>query len=114
MKTLFLAFSLFLSAGALACSCDYDYGSRSPEFMNRAGKLLALPGHEITVTDYKLELAAMAYADPAFYSTRSCGCTPFVKRVWHISFQREGLNCTAKAILQVWNNRMKIRNQHCI
>jgi hypothetical protein len=112
---IFLILGLCLySSLCLACSCEYDYGSRSLKFMDRAAALIGdIQGKELKIIRYNVEYTALGYVDPTSYGRRSCGCTSFVKRVWDLGFEKNGAACEAKVILQVWNNKMKLKNVNC-
>jgi hypothetical protein len=112
MKILFLL-SILISGQVLACSCSYDYGQRDPSILKRAAKLIEIDFKNIQVNDYTVKMTAMAYVDPSSYSSRSCSCTSFVKRVWDISYVKNERECKANIINSVWNDGFKIKNIVC-
>lgn len=81
--------------------------------MARMGTLLGADSKTIKVLEHEVHNTVRSYTDPDFYSARSCGCTQYVKRVWRISYQKGQELCEAKAVLQVWNDKMKVRTQGC-
>lgn len=112
MKTLIFV-SLFVSGSALACSCSYDYGHRDSSILKRAADVMEIDAKGIQVNDYKVKMTAMAALDPYSYSSRSCGCTSFVKRVWDISYTKNDQACDATIVNNVWNNNLKVTNIVC-
>lgn len=114
MKLIFACFLLLSTSVSLACSCEYDYGSRSMDFMNRAANLIGdVEGKDLKIIRYDLEFTAMARFDPTAYGRYSCGCTSFVRRVWDLSYEKNGAVCDAQVILQVWNDKMKLKSEKC-
>ncbi len=113
MKALILI-SLLITGNALACSCEYDYGAYSKSFMNRAANLIKdVKGDDLHITNYEIKYTAMAYMDPTSYGRHSCGCTSFVKRVWNITYTKSDKACEAEVVLNVWNDKMKVKNINC-
>ena len=110
---LVLVFFLYASV-SLACSCEYDYGSRSSRFLDRAAALIGeVEGKDLNILRYELDYTVLGHLDPTSYGRRSCGCTSFVKRVWDLSYEKNGSSCVARVILQVWNDKMKLKSEQC-
>lgn len=114
MKAFLILIFFTYTSFAMACSCEYDYGSRSQIFMNRAVDLIGnVKAEELNIVRYDLQYTAMARFDPTAFGRYSCGCSFFVKRIWDLSYEKRGAACEARVILQVWNNKMKILSEKC-
>lgn len=113
MKLLILLASVLFSAQIFACSCDYDYGSRDDKKIKRMAKLVGVADFkQIQILDYDVRPTALAVLDPYNYG-RQCSCTSFVKSIWDIAYNKDDKACTAKAINNEWNNKMKVKDIDC-
>jgi hypothetical protein len=112
MKLILLLSTLLFSVQTFACSCVYDYGHRDSGVMKKISKKVGLNDYKaLQVTDFKLQYTALASVDPAFYG--QCGCTSFVKMKWDVAYTKDDKACTALAVKNVWNNRMKVKDIDC-
>lgn len=114
MKAMLILIFFSYTSFVMACSCDYDYGSRSRVFLNRAAGVIGdVKAEDLSIVRYDLQYTVMARFDPTAYGRYSCGCSSFVKRIWDFSYEKGGAACEARVILQVWNDKMKLQSEKC-
>lgn len=110
MKFALIVLSLVFSAQVFACSCSYDYGTYSKEILTEMATKVGVANHkDIKILDWDIEYTALS----SVIRDRHCGCSAFVRKTWDIFYVKGDQVCEAKAVLKVWNNKMKIKDIHC-
>lgn len=110
MKLTLALIALAFSAQVFACSCSYDYADRDKSILTEMAQKLDIASYkDIKVLDYNVKYLPLSVIarDP------HCHCSSFVRMIWDIRYPQNGQICVANVTVNVWNEKMKIKEVVC-